>query len=30
VLALPAVLHAATVTRTLILLSEARPHGWPP
>jgi hypothetical protein len=30
VLELPAVLHAATVTRTLILLSEARPYGWPP
>jgi hypothetical protein len=26
---LPATLHAATVTRTLILLSEARPRGWP-
>ena len=30
VLELPAVLHSATVTRTLILLSEARPRGWPP
>ncbi|HZE74756.1 MAG TPA: hypothetical protein VE091_05570 [Gemmatimonadales bacterium] len=28
-LELPATLHAATVTRTLILLSEARPRGWP-
>jgi len=30
VIELPTVLHSATVTRTLILLSEARPHGWPP
>jgi hypothetical protein len=29
VLELPATLHAATATRTLILLSEARPQGWP-
>ncbi len=29
VLDLPTVLHSATVTRTLILLSEARPRGWP-
>lgn len=26
---LPATLHAATVNRTLVLLSEARPRGWP-
>ncbi|HTK41122.1 MAG TPA: hypothetical protein VL287_05975 [Gemmatimonadales bacterium] len=30
ILELPTVLHSATVTRTLVLLSEARPHGWPP
>jgi hypothetical protein len=29
-LTLPATLHAATATRTLILLSETRPRGWPP
>jgi hypothetical protein len=28
-LELPTTLHAATATRTLILLSEARPRGWP-
>ncbi|HYL30713.1 MAG TPA: hypothetical protein VEU27_12395, partial [Gemmatimonadales bacterium] len=28
-LELPATLHAATATRTLILLAEARPRGWP-
>lgn len=28
-LELPTTLHAATVTRTLVLLAEARPRGWP-
>jgi hypothetical protein len=28
-LELPATLHAATATRTLILLAKARPRGWP-
>jgi hypothetical protein len=28
-LELPATLRAATATRTLILLAEARPRGWP-
>jgi hypothetical protein len=28
-LELPATLDAATATRTLILLAEARPRGWP-
>jgi hypothetical protein len=28
-LALPATLHAATAIRTVILLAEARPRGWP-
>lgn len=28
-LELPATLHAATTSRTLILLAKARPRGWP-